>query len=300
MTTYQELLSTTEETLRNAQIWCGHGYDSAHDEAVALVLAAAGLPENTGTDILEQPVAPKTLEKLGEYLRLRTRERQPTAYIIGYGWLGPLKFKADPRALVPRSPLMELIAYEFQPWWQGDAPGVIVDVCCGGGSLGLLAAAQFPEAQVELLDIDEAALSLARENLQLHQLDNVVISQADLLAPLAADSVDIILANPPYVDAQDMASLPPEYLHEPRLALEAGDDGLRLAHRLMAEAASVLRECGVLFMEVGNSWEALEQAYPNFGFTWLQFESGGHGVCALTYEELQHLRPQAESYSGQV
>ena len=293
--TFREVLDDTEQTLIDAGIWCGHGYESEYDEAVALILAAASLPESTG-DILDHPVSKHTLEKLEKFLQARIEAREPTAYIIGHAWLGPLKFTADPRALVPRSPLMELIHDCFEPWWQGDALGTIVDVCCGGGSLGLLAAAQFPEATVELLDIDNSAVNLARENLVLHELSNAAIIQANLLTALADSSVDIILANPPYVNAEDMASLPPEYLHEPQLALAAGVDGLQLIHQLIVQAANILQPEGVMFLEVGNSWAALEEAYPNFIFMWLEFENGGHGVCVLTQAELQLLRAQAKNY----
>lgn len=300
-TTFRDALAATEDALTAAGVWCGHGYESEHDEAVALVLAAAGLPPTTGAEILDQPLAPTAVDRLADYISRRTRDRLPVAYIIGYGFLGPLQFKADARALVPRSPLMEVLAYSFKPWWQSEGdPERIVDVCCGGGSLGLLAAAQFPEADVQLLDIDSAALSLARENLALLKFNNVAITRADLLTPLAAGSVDIVLANPPYVDAEDMATLPPEYLHEPRFALAAGEDGLDLAHKLLLQAADVLRPNGLLFLEVGNSWQTLEAVYPHFAFTWLVFESGGHGVCVLTREELQQIKSEALGYVGSV
>ncbi len=281
MTTFREGLKATEQALIDAGVWCGHGYESAHDEAVALVLAAAGMPVDTGTDILEQPIPEEALARLATYVDQRTIERIPVAYIIGRAWLGPLEFIADSRALVPRSPLMAAIETGFAPWWRGMAPRRIVDLCCGGGSLGLLAAWAYPDAEVLLLDIDTSALELAAQNLTKHQCTNAAIVQGDLLSPLAPRSADVILANPPYVDAEDMSDLPPEYHHEPRLALAAGDDGLDLVHQILRQAADVLSDEGVLFLEVGNSWSALEASYPTHGFVWLQFESGGHGVCAL-------------------
>jgi len=298
--TFQQALTETQAALESADVWCGHGYDSAHDEAVALMLAAAELPVSTGTEILSELMSDDQYAQLAEFTRLRTEQRLPTAYIIGRSWLGPLEFLTDARALIPRSPLMEVIGYGFEPWWSGGAVQCIVDVCCGGGSLGLLAAHEFPDAQVRLLDLDCDALALAQENLDLHGFDNVTLTQGDLLAPLTPASADIILANPPYVDAEDMASLPPEYLHEPRLALAAGHDGLDLVHRLLLQAAYVLRPGGVLFLEVGNSWLALEQAYPETAFTWLMFESGGHGVCTLSHSDLQTLRTHAERYAQRV
>lgn len=289
MTTFRTLLSDTEQALASAELWFGHGYDSAHDEAVALVLAAADLPAHTGAEILEQDVTQAIQDRLSGFIRLRVLKRQPTAYIIGRAFLGPLEFISDARALVPRSPLMALIAEGFAPWWQGGAPTSIIDVCCGGGSLGLLAAWAYPDARVGLLDIDRDALALAAANRAKHGLTHVKITQGDLLSPLKSSCADIILANPPYVDAEDMASLPDEYLHEPRLALAAGVDGLALVHRLLTESATVLKDSGVLFLEVGNSWRALEAAYPTFPFVWLELESGGHGICALTRADLAEM-----------
>lgn len=289
MSTFSQLLRQTESRLEQADLWYGHGYESAHDEAVALVLAAADLPITTGREILDLAVSDQTRTTLELFMERRIVRREPVAYIIGRAWLGPLSFVADHRALVPRSPLMSVIEMGFSPWWQGGDPASIVDVCCGGGSLGILAAWAFPTSQVTLLDVDSAALSLAHENLALYSLANATIKQGDLLEPiLGLGSVDIILANPPYVDVHDMERLPAEYLHEPQLALAAGDDGLDLVHRLLAQAASVLSPSGLLFLEVGNSWEALEAEYPGCGFTWLALEAGGHGVCVLTREEINH------------
>ncbi len=301
---FRDVLEATEIQLQESNVYCGHGYESPHDEAVALVLAAAQLPITTGSEILEKNVPDDVLERLATYLERRTLAREPTAYIIGKSWLGPLMFKADKRALIPRSPLREVIETGFSPWWQGSdqgskqgsewgkqvaEPRCIVDVCCGGGSLGLLAAWAFPHADVLLLDIDQDALALASENRAQHALANATLQQADLLSSVAENTADIILANPPYVDADDMAALPQEYLHEPSLALAAGNDGLDLVHTLMRQAALSLTHGGMLFLEVGNSWPALEQSYPNFPFTWLTFECGGHGVCVLSKSELNSL-----------
>jgi ribosomal protein L3 glutamine methyltransferase len=227
---------------------------------------------------------------LSDFVEQRVVQRKPVAYIIGRGWLGHLAFVSDTRALVPRSPLMEFVYDGFSPWWAGDAPGAIVDVCCGGGSLGILAASVFPDAQVVCLDIDPGASAQARENIALHGLaGRVTTLRGDLLQPLAPLSADIILANPPYVDAEDMAALPPEYLWEPTLALAAGFDGLDLVHQLLRQAARVLKSDGCLFLEVGNSWPALEQAYPEFEFLWLEPACGGHGITALSASDLNTL-----------
>ena len=202
MTTFRDILISTENRLIDAEVFCGHGYESEHDEAVALVLAAASLsPHETGTGVLDETYPAEAEEILGGYLNARCEERLPVAYITGEAWLGPLCFKSDRRALVPRSPVAELVLNQLQPWYEGSSPSVIVDVCCGGGSLGMLAKWVFPDAQVLLSDIDADAVNLARENAEVHAVDAVV--RADLLAWCADDSVDVILANPPYVDAED-------------------------------------------------------------------------------------------------
>ncbi len=300
MPSFGEVLLATEQALIDANIYCGHGYDSPHDEAVALMLAAAQLPNTTGAEILDAQWPAPAQTQLATFLHQRTQQRLPTAYITGQAWLGPLVFKADPRALIPRSPIMSFIGDAFEPWWQGGAPGHIVDVCCGGGSLGLLAAWTFPDTRVSLLDIDQGALALAEENRQLHELHNVALYAGDLLVPLQDQTADIILANPPYVDADDMSNLPAEYHHEPRLALAAGDDGLDLVHRLLVQAADVLTTDGLLILEVGNSWPALEKAYPDQVFTWLTPIEGGHGLCILYGSEVAAMKQQAEQWVQQL
>lgn len=289
--TYRDLFILSEAQLLAAGVWFGHGYLDAHDEAVELVLAAAGLPATADAGILDTDFPETQLPQVHEWLRRRCEQREPLAYLTGRCRLGPLSFRCDRRALVPRSPIAEVVLDRCQPWLPANKRvWRVVDVCCGGGSLGLLAAQVFDEAAVVLLDIDRDALALARENRDLHRLgDRVQLVAADLLAPLAPGSVDILLANPPYVDATDMAELPAEYRHEPRHALAAGEDGLALVHRLLLQARRALRPGGLLFLEVGNSWTHLEAAYPRYPFVWLELENGGHGVCVLSAEALDQL-----------
>ena len=286
MRTFREILTTTESQLEAGGLHFGHGYFDAHDEAVALVLAAEGLDPMTGSEILDETMSDAGEKTLQGFLRQRLKDRLPTAYIIGYAALGELTFWCDARALVPRSPLMAAIHEGYRPWFEPSVPRRIVDVCCGGGSLGLLAAYHSPDSEVLLLDIDTDALALAESNRLDQGLQNTLCVQADLLGPLAPGSVDIILANPPYVDAEDMANLPREYQHEPRIALAAGNDGLDLVHALLRQASYVLSSQGVLFLEVGNSAPALASAYPDIAFTWLELVNGGHGVCVVSAAEL--------------
>jgi ribosomal protein L3 glutamine methyltransferase len=291
--TFRNALANTALALDEAEVFSGHGYVDTHDEAVALVLAAADLDPLSGPEILDRGVDEDSLARLADFTRQRVQQRLPTAYIIGFAALGDLTFRCDPRALVPRSPLMSVVLENYAPWSTGRTLSRIVDVCCGGGSLGLLAAFHAPRAEVLLMDIDCDALALAKLNEKDHGFTNTTCLQADLLSPLGNNSADIILANPPYVDAHDMTCLPEEYRHEPRMALAAGDDGLLLTHRLLQQAKDVLRPRGLLFLEVGNSAPALMQAYPEMAMTWLELECGGHGVCVISQEDLKMVKGPA-------
>lgn len=285
MMTFREILIDTEAELLNADVFFGHGYESAHDEAVALVLAAADLSlMDTSSAILDTDYPSTASLKLRSFLNARCEERLPVAYITGEAWLGHLCFKSDERALVPRSPVAEVVLNAFEPWYQGPDPQVIVDVCCGGGSLGMLAKSMFPTAQVLLSDLDHAALSLASENSQIHAVDGIV--RGDLLSWCQALCVDIIIANPPYVDARDMQGLPAEYHHEPGLALSGGDDGLDLVRVLLRDAARILRPTGLLILEVGNSFEALDELSEQLHPIWVELEQGGHGVAVFMAQDL--------------
>jgi len=287
LATFREILTSTESRLESSELHFGHGYFDAHDEAVALVLAAEGLDPLTGSEILDSDMSQAGQIKLQAFLQERIHNRLPTAYIIGYAALGELTFRCDSRALVPRSPLMSVIHDGYSPWFSQKAPKRIVDVCCGGGSLGLLAAYYAPESEVLMLDIDAEALALAESNRRDLGLPNTLCVQTNLLQTLAPGSVDIILANPPYVDAEDMNNLPQEYRHEPSIALAAGDDGLDLVHDLLRQAAMALSDHGMLFLEVGNSAPALTSSYPDIAFIWLDLASGGHGVCGVSASELK-------------
>ena len=285
MTTFREMLIAAEEQLIAAGVFCGHGYESEHDEAVALVLTAASLSVvNTGAEILDEPYPDFAVNVLTAFMSQRCVERLPVAYITGEAWLGPLCFKSDARALVPRSPVAELILNRFEPWYQDTSPQVIVDVCCGGGSLGMLAKSAFPEAVVLLSDIDSDAIGLARDNAAIHDVDAIV--RADLLSWCADNVVDIVLANPPYVDAEDMRDLPPEYLHEPGLALSGGEDGLDIVRVMLVDAARILSPAGILILEVGNSIDALEGLSEVLPPLWVELEQGGHGVAVFMAQDL--------------
>ena len=196
------------------------------------------------------------------------------------------------RDRVPRSPIAQLLTEGLYPWWTSNGPPRhIVDVCCGGGSLGIVAATCFPEATVTLSDLDDQALSLAAENVRFNDLGSRVFClRADLLTPLAAGCVDLILSNPPYVSAAEMRDLPSEYEHEPRVALEAEAEGTALALQVLRAAASLLTGEGLLVLEVGETAETLEDRLPRVPFTWVDLPQGGSGVAVIRAQELRDWR----------
>ena len=275
----------------DAGVFFGHGTDNAWDEAVQLVLAVAGLPLDSGDEVLSVSIDAQAQARLGTLLQQRIELRRPLPYLLGRAWYAGLEFIADERALVPRSPLAELILSDFLPWYTGPGPKRLLDLCCGGGSIGLSAAYYHPELEVDLADLDTEALALALENTAFHQLQGRCnVLQSDLFEQLAGRRYDIILSNPPYVDAQDIAAMPREYLSEPEIALGSGADGLDITRRILCCAEDFLEPEGLLVVEVGNSWEALEASYPTVPFTWLEFEQGGHGVFTLSAKELKSYR----------
>lgn len=214
-------------------------------------------------------------------MRRRIEERIPTAYLLGEAWFCGLPFIVDERVLVPRSPIGELIGQRFEPWLALE-PLRILDLCCGSGCIGIAAAHAFEDAEVVLADISFDALEVANLNIERHALDERVYTvQSDGFAGLPGQRFDLILCNPPYVDAGDIADMPAEYQHEPALGLACGADGLDLVRRLLAEAADHLSERGTLIVEVGNSQVHVQSLYPEVDFTWLEFEQGGHGVFLL-------------------
>lgn len=286
--TVGEALDYCSGALADSDVYFGHGTDNSWDEAVQLVLSVADLPLDSDDGVLPHVLSAEARARLEALLRARIADHTPLPYLLGKAWFAGLEFLCDQRAIIPRSPLAELILNEFQPWYHGPAPQRILDLCCGGGCIGLAVAHYYPDVQVDLLDIDRAALQLARENAEaLGLADRVNIIPSDVFAALSGQRYDLILSNPPYVDVADMAALPAEFHHEPKLALGSGPDGLDITRRILREAGRYLQDSGLLVVEVGNSWTALEAAYPRVPFTWLEFEHGGDGVFALSAKELQ-------------
>lgn len=278
--------------LAAAGIHCGHGVDNVHDEAVFLVFGALGFDFWRSIGCQDRVLGQDEIEKLEKLVRARIGKRIPTAYLLGKAWFAGNEFICDPRALVPRSPMAELIGNGFEPFFEpglADEPGAVLDLCCGGGCIGIACALRFPACRVDLADISREALDLARENIRLHGLEERVSTlQADLFNGVNR-RYDLILANPPYVSPEEIAQLPGEYGHEPALGLDGGADGVDIAERLLRQAAKRLNPGGWLILETGYSAGELENRFPETDFLWLEFEHGGAGVCALKRSQLQRL-----------
>ncbi len=275
-----------------AGLFYGHGTDNPWDEAEQLVLHAVHLNPPLADEWLDARLTRPERERVVANIQRRIEERIPAAYITGQAWFAGMPFTVDERVLVPRSPIAELIEKQFAPWLI-DEPLQILDLCTGSGCIGIACAYSFPDAEVQLSDISFDALAVTEENIQRHDLSERVFAiQSDLFENLQGQRFDLIVSNPPYVDAEDMASLPQEYHAEPELGLASGEDGLDFTRRLLAEALDYLTENGLLVVEVGNSWPALEEAYPELPFTWVEFERGGHGVFVLSAADLRSAREQ--------
>ena len=280
--TVTDLVRWGAARLDGAGVAFGHGTGNAVDEALALVLHAAGLRPGTPEPLFAARLTTRERRAAVDLILRRIRERIPAPYLIGRAWFAGLELACDARALVPRSPIAEWIERGFEPWLDPDSVERVLEIGTGGGAIAIACAAAFPNATVDAVDVCGDALALARENCAAHGVeDRVRLLRSDVYAGVRG-LYDLIVSNPPYVDARTMASLEPEYRHEPRIGLAAGPDGLDCVRRILAGAGEHLRAGGVLVCEVGASRTALERAFPGTGFTWLELERGGEGVFLLT------------------
>ncbi|MCV6611085.1 MAG: 50S ribosomal protein L3 N(5)-glutamine methyltransferase [Amphritea sp.] len=269
-------------------LYFGHGTDNPWDEAVQLVLGALHLPWNSDGQILDARLTTAEKTKVLDFLSQRVEQRRPLPYIIGEAWYAGMPFNVDERVLIPRSPIQELIEQHFAPWFREGPVERVLDLCTGSGCIGIVCAYAFEEAEVDLVDISADALEVARTNITRHELDERVEAiESDLFTSLKGRRYDLIVSNPPYVDAGDLASMPDEYQHEPDLALGSGDDGLDITRQILRQASEYLADDGLLVVEVGNSEVHLQQAFPEVPFTWVELEQGGNGVFLLTADEVK-------------
>ena len=269
-------------------VYLGHGTDNAWDEALALILPSLHLPLSAPEAILDARLCSAEKKVLQKAIHLRLVKRRPTPYITHEAWFAGLSFYVDERVLIPRSPLGELIQDEFSPWVDGDKVVRVLDLCTGSGSLAIATAVYLPHVVVDAVDIDADALTVARRNVEHYQLqDRVRLLQSDVFDGLSPnEGYDIILSNPPYVPSDEYEGLPAEYHHEPRLALEAQEQGLAIVDRILCKAGDYLTQQGLLLVEVGNSEALVRERYPTLPLTWLSFKRGGQGVFLL---EANHL-----------
>ncbi len=269
---------------RQARLSYGHGTTNAVDEAAFLMLEALRLPIHRIDPWLDLKPTPAERARLLTLIDARISLRMPAPYLLGVAYMQGVRFHIDRRALIPRSFIGDMLAGGVLPVAK---PRRILDLCTGSGCLAILAALAFPRATVDAVDLSPGALALARRNVAVHRLgDRIAVHRGDLFKPLAGRRYDLIISNPPYVDAGGMAKLPPEFRHEPRLALAAGEDGLDLVHRILAEAPQHLTKNGGLVCEIGRGRDPLEAAYPRLPFLWLDTELSEGEVFWITRSDL--------------
>jgi len=289
--TVEQLIRNSVTQLEAAQLCFGHGSDNALDEAAELVFFAANLKHEDAPGVYAHTLTPKQQAAAERLVRRRIDERIPAAYLTKRMWFCGHEFYVDERVLVPRSPIAELIAAQFSPWIDPNLVRRVLDIGTGSGCIAIAAAHAFADASVDAADFSQDALDVAWINIGWHALTKRVRAvHSDVYSGLAGARYDIIVSNPPYVSAAEMAALPAEYGHEPPLGLVAGDDGLTIVRRLLADAETHLTPHGILVVEVGDTEEAVVQAFPRVPFIWLEFERGGGGVFVLTGEQLAEQR----------
>ncbi len=282
-----DLIRYGASRFNQAGLTFGHSYDNALDEATQLVLHALHLPHDLGPAYGQARLLPDEREQVLALFARRIDERIPAAYLTGEAWFAGLCFKSDARALVPRSPIAELIEAGFEPWLAGRPVQRALDLCTGSGCIAIATAHYNPEWQVDAVDISDDALALAAENRERLFAHNVELVKSDLFAGLAGRTYELIVTNPPYVTNDETDALPREYSHEPELGLRAGDDGLDLVLKILRDAPAHLSEDGLLICEVGESEQHLVRLLPQVDFAWIEFRVGQMGVFAVEASELR-------------
>jgi len=291
-----EQLQTTGDFVRfaasqfnQADLYFGHGINNAWDEAISLVMFTLNLPENLFEQVFSCKLTEQEKQEALNIIEKRIIEEIPAAYLTNQAVFAKLPFYVDQRVLVPRSPIGELIENKFSTLInEQQPPQRILDLCTGSGCIAIACAYAFPDADIDAVDLSIDALNVANINIENHGLSEQVIPiQSDVFSGIEGQVYDLIVTNPPYVDQEDVDSLPQEYLHEPEMGLGCGEDGLDIVRKILAESAQYLSENGILICEVGNSQIHVSSVYPSVPFKWLTFERGGHGVFMLTKAELE-------------
>jgi len=281
-TRLSQAIETVEAALIGAQVYFGHGTDNAWDEAVFLVLGACGMSLQTQKDQLQMVLTNEQLLRVQDWLDQRIQQRLPLPYLLGETWFADIPFRVNEDVIIPRSPIAELIIKHFSPFIM-QPPKTALDLCCGSGCIGIAMALHMDIPHIDMVDIAPASLLLSQQNIDDHDVgDRVQVFDSNIFSGLPPKYYDLIVSNPPYVDANDYDDMPVEFSHEPKLALVSGDDGLDLTAAILSQAADWLSEEGLLVIEVGNSEVALQHALPEIPFMWLEFSQGGNGVFCLT------------------
>ena len=284
--TIVDLIRYGASRFNGAGLTFGHSYDNAIDEATQLVLHALHLPHDLGPAYGQARVTASEKADILALFARRIDERVPAAYLTGEAWFAGLSFKSDPRALVPRSPIAELIESGFEPWIGDLEVGRALDLCTGSGCIAIAMGHYNPNWEVVGIDISDKALALAEENKSRLHADNVAFLKSDLFGALEGEVFDLIVTNPPYVTHEETDALPAEYAHEPELGLRAGDDGLDLALKIMRDAPEHLSEGGLLVCEVGEAEQALVALLPEVPLAWVEFRVGQMGIFVATRGDL--------------
>lgn len=286
--TVRDLLRFAVSRFNKSCLFFGHGSASAYDEAAYLILHTLHLPLDRLEPFLDARLTATELEQVLGVIERRAADRIPAAYLTKEAWLGDFSFYVDERVLIPRSFIAELLREQLAPWIEEpDDVSTALDLCTGSGCLAILLAWAFPNAAVDAADISTEALQVATKNVAGYRLEQrISVVQSDLFTGLANRRYDLIISNPPYVNADSMAALPEEYRHEPRTALASGEDGLDATRAILKNAADHLTERGMLIVEIGHNRNALEEAFPYMPFTWLQTSAGDELVFLLKREEL--------------
>ncbi|ASQ46804.1 50S ribosomal protein L3 N(5)-glutamine methyltransferase [Legionella clemsonensis] len=284
--------SVSEASINN--LYFGHGTDNAWDDLLSLILETLHLPLNIDPVVFQARLSPKEKEVVIKQLVRRIQDKVPVPYLTHTAYFCELPFYVDERVLIPRSPIAELIKQQFAPWLIAERVHRVLDLCTGSGCIAIACSYAFPEATIDAVDISNDALAVAAINCERHGVqDSVNLIQSDCWDKVPRVHYDLIVSNPPYVGAEEMQTLPAEYNHEPKLALETENNGLAIVEKILAKAHDYLTEEGILVVEVGNSDQALEEEFPHVPFTWLEFEHGGHGVFLLTKQALKtYFSPQ--------
>jgi ribosomal protein L3 glutamine methyltransferase len=285
--TVNQWLDWARQRFTEQQLYFGHGTDNADDEALYLLRYALNTDFAFSDIDPDAPLRPEQNQAIHALMQQRISSRKPAAYLVHEAWFAGYPFYVDERVLVPRSPLAELIEEHFSPWIDAERINSILDIGTGSGCIAIACALYLPDTRVDAVDLQQDALDVASINIARHQLESrVKLYRADIYAGLPEKQYDIIISNPPYVSQQEMTELPQEYRHEPESGLVAGDDGLDCVRQILFGARRFLKPDGILIVEVGNSQPAVERAWPQVPFVWLEFAYGGEGVFLL---EAQHV-----------